>query len=275
MFMLAVGWIELGMGSCVLRFSGCRLCSYFGQIGTIKEGKGKDKGKKKVWIYKNKQTGQPKGDATVSYEDPNAAEGAVSWFNNKPFEREGGPKLTISVAERKTNPLYAGGGAGGGGQGGGGYQGGGGGAGGGGGGYSGGGGRGGGPCAQPRTERVSVFDPCFLFTSHARLNPSLTSAMIKRHVFNCHLVRVRCRSHKQSCSILSKHPQAKTFSKMCGCVAGGGGYNGGGGGGGGGYDRGGGGGGISLSILLPTRLRIRSSLHLLTRHLPKWMWTLV
>eukprot|EP00961_Rhodomonas_salina_P150844 2031408-Rhodomonas_salina.3 len=50
-----------------------------------------DKGKKKVWIYKDKSTGLPKGDATVSYEDPNGASGAVKWFNNKPFENNGDP----------------------------------------------------------------------------------------------------------------------------------------------------------------------------------------
>ncbi|EKX55246.1 hypothetical protein GUITHDRAFT_99029 [Guillardia theta CCMP2712] len=50
-----------------------RLVDFFGQIGIIKEGKGKEKGKKKVWIYKDKATGEPKGDATVSYDDPNGA----------------------------------------------------------------------------------------------------------------------------------------------------------------------------------------------------------
>jgi RNA recognition motif-containing protein len=97
------------------------LIEFFGQIGQIKEGKGKDKGKKKVWIYKDKQTGLPKGDATVSYEDPNGAKGAVDWFNNKPFEK--GPNIQVSIAERKANPLYANQGGGGGG----GYRGGGGG----------------------------------------------------------------------------------------------------------------------------------------------------
>ena len=98
-----------------------RLIEFFGQIGQIKEGKGKDKGKKKVWIYKDKQTGLPKGDATVSYEDPNGAQGAVGWFNNKPFEKTG-PNIQVSIAERKANPLYANTGGGGGG---GGYRGGG------------------------------------------------------------------------------------------------------------------------------------------------------
>ena len=97
-----------------------RLITFFGQIGKIKEGKGKQKGQPKVWIYKDKQTGLPKGDATVSYEDPNGAQGAVSWFNDKPFEGKG-DVIKVSIAERKANPLYA---AGGGGGGGGGYRGG-------------------------------------------------------------------------------------------------------------------------------------------------------
>ena len=88
-----------------------RLLSFFGAIGIIKEGKGKEKGKKKIWIYKDKQTGLPKGDATVSYEDPNGAKGAVDWFNGKPFEGTGGI-LQVSIAERKVNEKYAGGGGG-------------------------------------------------------------------------------------------------------------------------------------------------------------------
>ena len=111
-----------------------RLLSFFGAIGIIKEGKGKEKGKKKIWIYKDKQTGLPKGDATVSYEDPNGAKGAVDWFNGKPFEGTGGI-LQVSIAERKVNEKYAGGGGGGGGYGGR-------------GGYGGGGGGGGGVCVR-------------------------------------------------------------------------------------------------------------------------------
>ena len=96
-----------------------RLVDFFRQIGIIKEGKGKEKGKKKVWIYRDKSTGQPKGDATVSYEDPNGAKGAVDWFNGKPFEGKGDP-ITVSIAQRKANPNYPAGGGGGGYRGGGG-----------------------------------------------------------------------------------------------------------------------------------------------------------
>lgn len=51
-----------------------RLLKFFGQIGQIKDDKkSREPGKKKVWIYKDKNTGAPKGDATVSYLDPNGA----------------------------------------------------------------------------------------------------------------------------------------------------------------------------------------------------------
>ena len=42
--------------------------------------------KHKVWLYKDKQTGQMKGDGTVTYEDPFSAASAVQWFNNKEFK---------------------------------------------------------------------------------------------------------------------------------------------------------------------------------------------
>lgn len=32
-------------------------------------------------IYTDKDTGKPKGDATLSYEDPPAAKAAVEWFD--------------------------------------------------------------------------------------------------------------------------------------------------------------------------------------------------
>lgn len=34
-----------------------------------------------VHLYKDKATDQPKGDATLTYEDPEAATAAVNWFN--------------------------------------------------------------------------------------------------------------------------------------------------------------------------------------------------
>ncbi len=51
-----------------------RLVKFFGQIGQIKDDKkSREPGKKKVWIYRDKSTGAAKGDATVTYLDPNGA----------------------------------------------------------------------------------------------------------------------------------------------------------------------------------------------------------
>lgn len=41
--------------------------------------------KKKVWLYKDKNTGMSKGEATVTYDDANAAQSAISWFDGKDF----------------------------------------------------------------------------------------------------------------------------------------------------------------------------------------------
>ena len=37
----------------------------------------------KVWIYRDKTSGLPKGEATITYDDPEAAKSAISWFNSK------------------------------------------------------------------------------------------------------------------------------------------------------------------------------------------------
>lgn len=36
-----------------------------------------------IWLYRDKATGELKGDATVTYEDPFAASSAPSWFDGK------------------------------------------------------------------------------------------------------------------------------------------------------------------------------------------------
>lgn len=53
----------------------------FSQIGIIK--KDKKTGALKIWIYKDKTTGEGKGEATVTYEDDQAAQAAIGWFNDK------------------------------------------------------------------------------------------------------------------------------------------------------------------------------------------------
>lgn len=37
--------------------------------------------KPKIWMYNDKATGRPKGEATVTYDDANAAKSAISWFD--------------------------------------------------------------------------------------------------------------------------------------------------------------------------------------------------
>lgn len=43
-------------------------------------------GKPKVWIYKDKNTGRPKGEATITYDDCETAKAAINWFNGMKFE---------------------------------------------------------------------------------------------------------------------------------------------------------------------------------------------
>ncbi|CAN6803283.1 unnamed protein product [Brassica oleracea] len=72
------------------------LAEYFGTIGLLKRDK--RTGTPKVWLYRDKETDEPKGDATVTYEDPHAALAAVEWFNNKDFH---GSVIGVFMAESK------------------------------------------------------------------------------------------------------------------------------------------------------------------------------
>lgn len=60
--------------------------------------KDKRTGRPKIWLYRDKETNEPKGDATVTYEDPHAAVAAVEWFNNKDFH---GNTIGVYIAESK------------------------------------------------------------------------------------------------------------------------------------------------------------------------------
>jgi RNA-binding protein FUS len=51
----------------------------FGMIGVIKIDKKTNQ--PKIWIYKDKNTGEGKGEATVTYDDEEAASAAIKWFN--------------------------------------------------------------------------------------------------------------------------------------------------------------------------------------------------
>lgn len=88
------------------------LVQHFGSIGVIKTDK--RTGKPKVWIYKDKNTGRPKGEATITYDDCETAKAAINWFNEKDF---GGNTIKVEIATRKMNTNF-GGGRGGGGRGG-------------------------------------------------------------------------------------------------------------------------------------------------------------
>ncbi|KAL9229918.1 hypothetical protein vseg_005332 [Gypsophila vaccaria] len=72
------------------------LAEFFGTIGLIK--KEKRTGRPKIWLYRDKVTQEPKGDATITYEDPHAAAAAVEWFNNKEFH---GKVIGVFIAESK------------------------------------------------------------------------------------------------------------------------------------------------------------------------------
>lgn len=40
-------------------------------------------GQPMIHLYIDKETGKPKGDATVSYDDPSTAKTAVEWFDGE------------------------------------------------------------------------------------------------------------------------------------------------------------------------------------------------
>lgn len=73
------------------------LAEFFGTIGLLK--KDKRTGRPKIWLYRDKVTNEPKGDATVTYEDPHAALAAVEWFNDKDFH---GSTIGVFIAESKS-----------------------------------------------------------------------------------------------------------------------------------------------------------------------------
>lgn len=78
------------------------LSDYFGTIGLLK--KDKRTGRPKIWLYRDKVTNEPKGDATVTYEDPHAALAAVEWFNNKEFH---GSIIGVYIAESKSKDEHS------------------------------------------------------------------------------------------------------------------------------------------------------------------------
>ncbi|XP_056905408.1 TATA-binding protein-associated factor 2N isoform X1 [Takifugu flavidus] len=83
---------------------------YFKQIGIIKVNK--KTGLPMINLYSDKATGQPKGEATVSFDDPPSAKAAIDWFDGKEFK---GKSIKVSFATRRAEFTQRGGGGGGGG----------------------------------------------------------------------------------------------------------------------------------------------------------------
>lgn len=62
----------------------------------------KNNNKPKIWIYRDKITGEGKGEATLTYDDPHTAKSAINWFNGK--ELPGTNKiLNVEFAQRRNN----------------------------------------------------------------------------------------------------------------------------------------------------------------------------
>ena len=72
------------------------LVDFFKQCEVVKTNKRTEQ--PLIHFYLDKETGKPKGDATVSYEDPPTAKAAVEWFDGKDFQ---GSKLKVSLARKK------------------------------------------------------------------------------------------------------------------------------------------------------------------------------
>lgn len=97
-----------------------KLNAFFSQIGIIKKSKKRNTlNEPTIHIYMDKARRQPKGDATISFVDPETAKAAVECFNNKEYEKSG-KVIQVSIATRPAAGNWrAGGGKGGGGKGGG------------------------------------------------------------------------------------------------------------------------------------------------------------
>ncbi|SAM07619.1 hypothetical protein [Absidia glauca] len=81
-----------------------KLAAHFGSIGILKTDR--KTRKPKIWIYYDKSTSLPKGDATLTYDDPPSADAAIEWFGGKEFM---GNVIQVTKAERKLPPAAFGG----------------------------------------------------------------------------------------------------------------------------------------------------------------------
>ncbi|CAI2163670.1 12013_t:CDS:2 [Funneliformis geosporum] len=60
-----------------------KLAEKFGSLGMLKIDRKTQK--PKIWIYYDKVTGLPKGDATITYEDADSTAAAIKYFDNQKF----------------------------------------------------------------------------------------------------------------------------------------------------------------------------------------------
>ncbi|XP_066923175.1 RNA-binding protein cabeza-like isoform X2 [Clytia hemisphaerica] len=72
------------------------IAEFFGKIGIIKTDRRTRE--PKIWMYKN-HDGTPKGECTITYDDCDASQAAVSWFNGKEYDSS--HVLKVSIAQRK------------------------------------------------------------------------------------------------------------------------------------------------------------------------------
>ncbi|XP_030318535.1 TATA-binding protein-associated factor 2N [Calypte anna] len=84
-----------------------QVADYFKQIGIIKTNK--KTGKPMINLYTDKDTGKPKGEATVSFDDPPSAKAAIDWFDGKEFN---GNVIKVTFATRRPEFMRGGGGGG-------------------------------------------------------------------------------------------------------------------------------------------------------------------
>ncbi|KAI4554752.1 hypothetical protein MJG53_020051 [Ovis ammon polii x Ovis aries] len=77
---------------------------FFKQIGIIKTNK--KTGKPMINLYTDKDTGKPKGEATVSFDDPPSAKAAIDWFDGKEFHHN---IIKVSFATRRPEFMRGGG----------------------------------------------------------------------------------------------------------------------------------------------------------------------
>lgn len=84
----------------VIQYCGCMLglsygCALWAQVGRIKQKRGyKDQWPHAVKLYAD-ESGKNKGDAVLTYEDPQAAHSAGGFFNGTPRAFPSGPSLSL------------------------------------------------------------------------------------------------------------------------------------------------------------------------------------